>query len=163
MSNEGLSNQQRSSLDSREVDHDRTLGAMHKLEAALSEAAPLRKGPWRDTVLAALATLERVTAEEAENAQRPDSLLFDIAHNQPRLRNRARDLRLRYTSLRESILAVRDELEAQDVGDIDHADIRHRLGQLLTALRYQRARESDLIYEAYFDAFKEELRRSEGS
>jgi hypothetical protein len=31
---------------------------------------------------------------------------------------------------------------------------------VLTALRHQRARESDLIHEAYYEAFKEELRRS---
>jgi len=36
-------------------------------------------------------------------------------------------------------------------------DVRQRLAWLLTALRHQRARESDLIYEAYFEAFRAEL------
>lgn len=36
--------------------------------------------------------------------------------------------------------------------------MRQRLGWVLTALRHQRARESDLIYEAYYEAFKAELR-----
>ena len=47
--------------------------------------------------------------------------------------------------------------------DNDYADVRQRLSWLLTALRHQRARESDLIYEAYYDAFDTELTaRSDG-
>lgn len=87
---EGFSDQQRSGLDARRADHDRTLEAMHRLEAALGEAAPGREELWRDEVLEALSVLEAATAEEAENARRPDSLLSDLSHNQPRLRNRAR-------------------------------------------------------------------------
>ena len=40
---------------------------------------------------------------------------------------------------------------------VDFADIRQRLAWVLTALRHQRARESDLIYEAYYDAFHVDL------
>jgi hypothetical protein len=36
--------------------------------------------------------------------------------------------------------------------------VRQRLGWVLTSLRHQRARESDLIYEAYYDAFRVDLR-----
>jgi hypothetical protein len=36
--------------------------------------------------------------------------------------------------------------------------VRQRLGWVLSALRHQRAQESDPIYEAYFEAFKEDLR-----
>jgi hypothetical protein len=41
--------------------------------------------------------------------------------------------------------------ELGDGGDqaADFADIRQRVAWLLTAFRHQRARESDLIYEAY--------------
>jgi hypothetical protein len=40
----------RASLESRRVDQDRTLAAMHRLEAALGSAAPGREGSWRDEV-----------------------------------------------------------------------------------------------------------------
>ena len=40
--------------------------------------------------------------------------------------------------------------------------MRQRIGWVLTSLRHQRARESDLIYEAYYDAFNVELRTPGG-
>lgn len=159
---QGFSGEQRSGLEARRADQDRTLDAMHVLEAALSEAAPGREASWSGSVLDALAALEAATDEEARNAERPDSLLFDLAHNQPRLRNRARALRLQYTKIRETVAALRKELEEMAEGGVDYADIRQRLGWVLSALRHQRARESDLIYEAYYDAFNVELRMPGG-
>ena len=52
---------------------------------------------------------------------------------------------------------IRAELAKPDDDSTDFADVRQRLAWLLTALRHQRARESDLIYEAYYDAFETEL------
>lgn len=159
---EGFSDQQRSGLDARRADHDRTLEAMQRLEAALGEAAPGREATWRDDVRLALSILEAATAEEADNARRPDSLLSDLAHNQPRLRNRARALRLQYAKIRDTIALLRDELDQGADSAVDYADMRQRLGWVLTSLRHQRARESDLIYEAYYDAFKVDLRMPGG-
>lgn len=159
----GFSEEQRSGLDSRVVDQDRTLDAMHRLEATLAAAAPGREQRWCDSVLEALSVLAAATAEEAENAQRPDSLLSDLAHHQPRLRNRARALRLQYAKVRDTIASLRGELEEQQDGGVDYADVRQHLGWVLTKLRHQRARESDLIYEAYYDAFNVELRTPGGS
>ena len=150
---------QRDGLERHEADQDRTLEAMHRLEAALGAASPGREGPWRDDVLGALAVLEAVTTEEYDNAERPDSLLSDLKRNQPRLRNRARGLRLQYAHLRDAIASLRHELDVPEGAAIDVADVRERLAWLLTAMRHQRARESDLIYEAYFDAFRAEMAR----
>jgi hypothetical protein len=158
----GFSDEQMSGLEARQADQDRTLNAIHELEAALAEAAPGREEPWRDAVLGALSVLEDATSEEAENSQRPDSLLSDLARNQPKLRNRARALRLQYAKVRDTIASLRRELEGHEDIDVDYADVRQRLGWVLTALRHQRARESDLIYEAYYDAFKVELRMPSG-
>lgn len=157
----GFTDEQRSSLHGRESDRDRTLAAIHRLEAALAEAAPLRETSWLDAVLEALADLEAVTAEELANADRPDSLLADLSRNQPRMRNRARALRLQYIKLRDTISALREELGQGAMDAVDFVDVRQRLGWVLTALRHQRARESDLIYEAYYDAFRAELRPGE--
>jgi hypothetical protein len=157
---EGFTEPQREQIEQRRVDQDRTLLAMHELEEALGTAAPAREARWRETVLGALVILGDATREEAQNAEQPDSLLSDIAFNQPRLRSRVRGLRTQYRQLQQSIDALRREFEeSRDAAVVDFADIRQRLAWLLTALRHQRARESDLIYEAYYEAFRIDLGR----
>lgn len=142
----------------RRVDVDRTLGAIHDLEAALGAPAPGREPVWRATVLSALAVLNDATHDEYINSQNPDSLLSDIKRTQPRLRTRVRGLRATYAHLRQTITALRAELDnTRDTGDTDFADLRQRLAWLITALRHQHARESDLIYEAYYDAYDADL------
>ncbi|MCU1379768.1 MAG: hypothetical protein JWN29_2751 [Acidimicrobiales bacterium] len=137
----------RPALDRRRDDQGRTLAAIHLLEAALNAAAPGREATWSQEVLAALRTLGEATTVEADNAARPDSLLSDIALGQPRLRHRVHGVRAQYRQLAAALTALGDELESGDAA-VDVPDVRQRLGWLLTALRYQRARESDLIYEA---------------
>jgi hypothetical protein len=156
----GFTEPQRERIEQRRIDQDRTLLAMHELEDALGTAAPAREARWRETVLGALVVLSDAIRDEAENAERPDSLLSDVAFNQPRLRSRVRGLRTQYRQLQQSIDALRRELEeADDAAVVDFADIRQRLAWLLTALRHQRARDSDLIYEAYYEAFRTDLGR----
>ncbi len=154
---EGFTESQREQIERRRVDQDRTLLAIHELEAALAAAAPTRQARWHETVLAALGVLSEVMREEAENARQPDSLLADIAFHQPRLRNRVRRLRTQYRQLQETISSLAHEFEASDDAVVDVGDIRQRLAWLLTGLRHQRARESDLIYEAYYAAFRTDL------
>jgi uncharacterized protein YlxW (UPF0749 family) len=131
---------------------------MHALEQALAAPAPLRESAWWTSVLEALTTLAQATAEEDTNAEQPDSLLSDIRRTQPRLRPRVNGVRAQYRQLRQRITALRAELDEAPEDSVDYADLRQRLGWLLTALRHQRARESDLIYEAYYDAFNADLR-----
>lgn len=154
---QGFSGDQQAGWDARQAHRDRTLAAMHDLEAALATPAPRREDDWRRSVEAALEVLDAITAEEAGNADRPDSLLSDIARNQPRLRNRVRGVRLQYRHLREAIVSLRRELGERPEAGLDYGDVRQRLGWALAALRHQRARESDLIYEAYYDAFAADL------
>ena len=152
---------QRAGLDARREDQDRTLAAVHRLEAALSSAAPGREPSWRTDVADALTVLHTATTEEQRNAAEPDSLLSDIARTQPRLRSRVRGLRATYQHLRDAITALSDEIAHTSEGDVD--DLRRRLAWLLTAIRHQRARESDLIYEAYYEAFNRDLEVDAGS
>jgi hypothetical protein len=155
---------QRADLAAHHRDQDQTLAAMHVLEAALSRGAFGRAEWWYEEVRAALGALDDVTAEEAVADARPDSLLADIAFKQPRLRNRVRGLRLQFTQIRDGIVALRRELDlaAELESEPDVADVRQRLAWLLTALRHQRARESDLIYEAYYDAFLRDIEEGRG-
>jgi hypothetical protein len=137
----------------RQTDQDRTLLAMQQLEAALGAAAPRREQAWHDHVRTALDILAEAAASEAHNAELPDSLLSDIARTQPWLRNRVRGLRLQYRQLQDSIASLQDELNEPGGAPVDFADLRQRLSWVLSGLHHQRARESDLIYEAYYDAF----------
>jgi hypothetical protein len=153
----GLTNSQRASIAARRVDDDRTLEAMHALEAALASAAPGREQQWRHDVLSALAVLDRATADEQYNADQPDSLLSDVARTQPRLRTRVRGLRAQYRQLQHGIASIRRELDTPDESVFDFPEVRQRLAWLLTALRHQQSRESDLVHEAYYEAFNAEI------
>ena len=153
----GLNTGQQAAFDLRQVDQDRTLAAMHRLEGALGSAAPGREAAWKRAVLGALDELESAAAEEASNAERPDSLLSDLARTQPRLRNRVRGLRVQYRQVRDAVGSVRDELAGHADPEVGYAEVRQRLSLVTSALRHQRARESDLIYEAYYEAFQTDL------
>jgi hypothetical protein len=141
----------------RNADQDRTLLAMQQLEDALGAAAPRREQAWLGDVRHAVTVLGEAAREEADNAGQPDSLLSDIARTQPWLRNRVRALRIHYRQLTDAITALRHELEGTSGQNVDFTDIRQRLAWVLAGLRHQRARESDLIYEAYYDAFRTDL------
>ena len=143
----------RAQTQQRQADQDRTLLAMQQLETALSSAAPHREQAWRDEVCAALGVLAEAAASEAHNAELADSLLSDVARTKPWVRNRVRGMRLHYRQLRDSIASLHDELDEPGDAPVDFADLRQRLSWVLSGLRHQRARESDLIYEAYYDAF----------
>jgi DNA repair ATPase RecN len=161
---EGFNESQRSGIERRQSDQDRTLVAMHALETALAAAAPRREEEWSEDVLNALAVLSDVTRQETENASRADSLLADVARTQPRLRNRVRGLRMQYNQLRDAIDSLKSEMESSDAAHrADFADLRQRVAWVLTALRHQRSRESDLIYEAYYEAFRVDLGRDSGT
>jgi hypothetical protein len=108
-------------------------------------------------VASALVALDEATAEEADNAEAVDSLLSDIARTQPWLRNRVRGLRLQSRQSRTALGSLRRELDQPAEAPVDFADLRQRLGWVLAGLRHQKARESDLIYEAYYDAFRADL------
>lgn len=152
-----LTSAQHRQREQRQADQDRTLLAMQRLEAALGAAAPRREQAWRSEVRSALAILGETASNEAENAELPESLLSDIARTQPWLRNRVRALRITYRQLQDSIASLLSELEEPADSAVDFADIRQRLSWILTGLRHQRARESDLIYEAYYDAFRSDI------
>jgi hypothetical protein len=152
-----LTEEQQGRVKQRGADQDRTLLAMQQLETALGAAAPHRERSWRDEVRRTLAVLGEAAAGEADNAAQPDSLLSDIARTQPWLRNRVRGLRIHYQQLRDTVASLQEELDNPADSAVDFTDIRQRLAWVLAGLRHQRARESDLIYEAYYDAVRSDI------
>jgi hypothetical protein len=118
------------------------------IRQASFQAVPHREQAWLAEVRRALAVLAEAASEEAGNAARPDSLLSDISRTQPWLRNQVRGLRIHYGQLRDGISALGKELDGHAGEAVDFTDVRQRLAWVLAGLRHQRARESDLIYEA---------------
>jgi hypothetical protein len=60
---------QRSQMEQRQADQDRTLLAMRQLEAALAAAAPRREQAWRTEVRSALGVLAEAALEEQRNGE----------------------------------------------------------------------------------------------
>jgi len=147
--------EQRDALATRQTSHDRTLEALHQLDAALVAAATGRESVWRRNVADALELLADAVTVESRAQALPDSLLSDLPRAQPRLRNRVRGLRSDFARLGRQIdAALRILTESDDVGI---AETRMHLGGLIAALQLTRGRESDLIYEAYYDAFNRDI------
>ena len=153
----GPADAQPAGLKTRQEDQDRTLRALHRLERNMSAAAAGRAKPWHEHALAALAAFDEATADEQRNANQPDSLLSDIARMHSRLRPRVNGIRAQYVQIRETLSTLRLELTQADPDELDVTDLRRRADRLASALRYQRARESDLIYEAYYDTYDTDI------
>jgi small-conductance mechanosensitive channel len=130
-------------------DRKRSLDALQELELRAGSPAPGREAQWLGQVLHSLDALEAVLAAQHENSADRDSMLSDIQRDQPRLHNRVVQLRRDYRDLHEAVSRFRAELETSRPDDIHFADVRQRLDRLATELRYQRAREADLVYEAF--------------
>ncbi|HEU5309526.1 MAG TPA: hypothetical protein VFW97_19550 [Acidimicrobiia bacterium] len=131
------------------TDRKRSLDALHQVEFSAATAGPGREIDWVSDVRGALGALEDALAVQAQNSAVSDSPLSDIEVEEPRLRNRVVQLRQRYADLRQRVGELRSQLDATAPESLDLADVRRRLEALAGELRYQRAREADLVYEAY--------------
>ena len=152
---------QRAALAVRRADQDRTADAIEQLASALVAAASGRAAVWQRNVADALETLDRaVTAESRSNGD-VDSLLSDIARTQPRLRGRVRSVRHHYARISDQLKRALQTLTGGD--DLGVAETRMHLNDLISAVQLVRGRESDLIYEAYFDAFDGDVEEELGA
>jgi len=124
-----------------------TMEALHALEDALGAPAPRRERTWLHRVLAALDVLSAMLDSQAAGDE-AQSLLTEIRREDPRLAPRVDRLRAEQADLRIAITSLRDQLAPDATVPVDTADIRDRLASLARRLRAQRARESDLVYEA---------------
>ena len=132
------------------ADRDRSLGAIHLLELYAGSAAPGRQVERLAGIRVALESLRDALSDQAEKSLAADSLLSAIGRDEPRLGPKIDQLRRRYRATSNQIDTLDRELRSAAEPDaIDFTDIRQALDLLTTELRYQRARENDLVYEAY--------------
>jgi hypothetical protein len=136
-------------LADNRTDRERSLHALHDLELQAGSAAPGREHDWLQDVLRALGSLEAVLATQHENSTGSDSMLSEIQRDEPRLHNRVVQLRRDYNDLRRAVSDLRMQLAIAPPDGLDVVDVRQRLDRLATELRLLRAREADLVYEAY--------------
>ena len=137
-------------IDISRADRQRSLDALHALELHAGSAAPGREQDWLTGVRDAITTLEQALALQEGNATPDEGLLSAVERDQPRLRRRVEELRQRSLTIRNDLTALSRRLHAIDGTDtIDSADIRQQLERIASEMRYQRARETDLVYEAY--------------
>jgi hypothetical protein len=136
------------SVETSRDDRQRSLAAMHDLEAMASSAAVGREAAWRTEVVRALHALSAAIAEQEQTYDDPTGLLAELALEHPRLRTWNRQLRRQWHDLAPAAEAFADELAEADDAAWNAADTRERLRWLLTSLHHHRAREADLVFEA---------------
>ena len=130
-------------------DRDRALDAMHALEAATATAGEGREQDWRLSVTAALDELTAALVEQRESYGRPDSLMAQLARDEPRLRTWVRQLHHRWSGLAATTQHLAGDLrETHPTGSRSIDDIREQVRWISAALQHHRAREADLIFAA---------------
>jgi hypothetical protein len=122
--------------------------ALHTLEDALGAPTPRRERTWLHRVLAAVDVLSATLDAQAAGDDAYSSLLTEIQRDDPRFAPRVARLRAEQADLRIAVTSLRDQLAPDAALPVDTADIRDRLASLARRLRAQRARESDLVFEA---------------
>jgi len=142
--------QQRDALRTSRGDRDRALDAMRALEDAAGRAGPGRDQAWRQAVTAALVTLQEAIAEQKAGYETPASLMAQIAQDDPRLRTLVRQLQHRWDDLATTSRTLAETLRSSDAdASWTVADTREQLRWLMAALHHHRAREADLIFDAF--------------
>jgi hypothetical protein len=130
--------------------HDALLDAIHRLEAALTSAAPGREQVWNRQVIEKLGAVVDLLDEHAHSAEVKDGLLEIIGGAQPRLLHRVERLRREHVALHEQASALIRQIDHHAAEETpDFHDIRQRTTWLLAAVRHHRAAAADLIFEAF--------------
>ena len=136
-------------LAENRADREHSLLALQELELRAGSPAPGRDAQWLAQVIHALDALETMLVTQYENSDDDDSILSAILRDQPRLHHRVVQLGRDYRDLHEAVSRLHTQLEASPPDKIHFAVVREQLDCLATDLRYQRAREADLVYEAF--------------
>jgi hypothetical protein len=135
-------------VDVSRDDRQRSLDAMHLLEAMAGAASPGRELDWRGDVVEALRGLSAAIAEQDATYDDPASLLNEIALEHPRLRTWIRQLRRQWQELADSASALATRLAEADDAAWNPAEVREQLRWLMSSLHHHRAREADVVFEA---------------
>ena len=136
-------------VDDNRTQHVRLSFAMHRLESCLGHAAPGRLDAWCDEVLSAFDLFITAMRESQECVASKHGLVEDIKTRFPQLLHRVEELKNEFDGLLEQSISLQKEIsKIKNTNHANFADLRQRLGWLLTAVKHQQAKEVDLVYEA---------------
>lgn len=145
----GMTERQRHlAVDDTRTQHVRLSFAMHRLESCLGHAAPGRLDAWCEEVLTSLDLFISAMRESQEGVVNHQGLIEDIKTNSPRFLHRIEELANQFRGLLEQSVSLQKEISQIKSSHTDFADLRQRLGWLLTAVKHQQAKEVDLVFEA---------------
>lgn len=136
-------------LDQTKADRSRSYRALEALEVALDAPAPGRETEWVETVIHALDALYGALVEQSQHNRHPESLLSQIAKEQPRFGYWITQLENEHDELIAAEKSLRDQLTSATASELDRATTRQRLVDLDARFRLLRAREVDIVYEAF--------------
>ncbi|HEX9529489.1 MAG TPA: hypothetical protein VF954_00025 [Acidimicrobiales bacterium] len=120
--------------------------AMGEVEASLASPATGRKGPWLRAVREDMQTLSAALELHISTTEAPGGLLDDIAATAPDLADRVKQTRLDHERLG---YRLHEALQAISAPEVDVADVRARVVELLAAIVHHRHEGADLVYEAF--------------
>jgi hemerythrin HHE cation binding domain-containing protein len=121
--------------------------AMVLVERAVASPAPGRTAAWSDELGRQLQVLSDALDAHITATEGPSGLLADIESAAPRLHHDVDVARREHVSLRRQLDGLLASLPATD--DAAVADIRDRVGELLTGLVRHRQHGADLVFDAY--------------
>lgn len=123
--------------------------AVREVEDALAAASWQRGQAWTRTVHNALQVMRDVLRATRQSADAEDSLLSQIALEEPRLEARARRLRGEYSELERVVESLCTQLETLSEEKNKVEDVRQSVRRMISALRLIEAKEAELLYEAF--------------
>jgi hypothetical protein len=141
-----IEDRQHGDMTQQRADRERSLDAMHVLEATAGRAAPGREEEWRAALAEAVLALEQTFVEQRASYTDPTGLMAQIARDEPHLRTWVRQLEHRWDELADTARRLRESTEAS--GSWSVADLREQLRWLMSALHHHRAREADIVFDA---------------
>jgi hypothetical protein len=126
----------------------RVIDALHGLEHAATQAGRRRETPWAADLRLAADRIEKALAIQHHHSSASDALLPRLARDDPTAREAIAELRERYRRIAGDVHDLGQRLETVVAeGRVDPSDVRHRVERISEEIRYQRAREADLVYE----------------
>ncbi|TWU27635.1 hypothetical protein [Bythopirellula polymerisocia] len=128
----------------------RMVVATRELENALAAASWHREDLWHQHVHDTLVVLQTSLSDTCNSANSEESLMSEVVTESPRLESKVRRIRAEYADLENHVESLQAcfSKPAENTED-DVADIRQRLGWLITALKHVQSKETELLYEAF--------------
>ena len=124
------------------------LDALQRVEAHMVPPDPGRERGWLALLAIAMDDLADAVAAKAASDAEYTGLLAEIELREPRFTNQIATVRQLFADIAASVDRVRARIDASHVGPIDVHGLREDIADIAREVRFHRAAEADLVYEA---------------